>query len=108
MNYTKGGIMAWEKTICYLCDKEAEKLWFWGNLRMRCFNCNIFYFLTSFVQKFRFNENKDQLLYENKDTRKKFPLTTEQKKNLLNYVKKNNDPEGKKPVKIDLKILDAL
>jgi len=98
--------MAWEQTTCYLCDKEAEKLYYYGNLRVRCFNRNTFYFLPGHVQKFRLNKN--QLLYKNEVTREKFPLTAKQKEKLLNCVKKNTDPEGKKPVKIDLKILNSL
>ena len=98
--------MAWKKTICYLCDKQAEEWYISGTLRVRCFECKTFYAVSNPVQKFRLDNNTNQLLYENPAT--KTPLTDNQKQNLLKHIIKNQDPKGKEPVMITLKILDAL
>jgi len=86
--------MGWEKTKCYLCDKPAEEWYIQGNLRIRCFNCNSFYSLSSHIQQFRLDENKNLI------TKDKNILSSKQKKNLLHYVQSNKDPEGKIPVKL--------
>jgi len=100
--------MAWEKTNCYLCDKEAEELDFPGSLRVRCSECKAFYALSYKVQFFRIDKKTKQLLYENAITQIKTPLSDIQKQNLLKYIKENQDPKEKEPVMITLKILDDL
>lgn len=67
--------MPWEKTKCPFCGKEAEELWYWVNLRLRCFECNIFYSLTTRVQVYRFDKNKNQFFYRDPLIREKIPLT---------------------------------
>lgn len=100
--------MAWEKTRCYLCDKQAEEWNVLGNLRVRCVECSNFYALSANVQIFRLDKKTKQLLYENHITKEKTPLLDNQKLNLLKYVKERQDPKGEEPVMITLDIFDAL
>jgi len=101
--------MGWEPIKCYLCSEDAEQ-WNYDtpDFRVRpasqskdsC-ECG-FYLLTTFVIKFRMDKQKKQLI-----TKQKTPLTEKQKKLLINWIKENQDPTGKEPVKIDLTAYDA-
>jgi len=89
----------WEKTKCFLCgSNEAKKLMRDRNLWVSCPTCNSYY-LTSGVQKFRLDEN-NQLIYENRKTQIKNPLTKKQKQYLRNHVQKNHE--------INVELLDKL
>lgn len=93
--------MNWEPIKCYLCDKDAEKLFMLGNLRVRpryesktpC-ECG-FYCLTSPALHSRMDKQKKILI-----SKQGIPLTKNQKWNLIDFVKKNQDPTGKEPAKI--------
>lgn len=100
--------MEWKDTICFFCDYEAKQRNDCRNLRIECFNCDVQYSLSFDVQRWRFNKKNHQLLYENRATRERFPLTDKQKEFLLNHIKKCWDPEKKKPVIITIDMLDSL
>ena len=99
--------MNWEPIKCYLCDKDAEKWFTLGNLRVRplysskelC-ECG-YYWLTSDVLKFRMDDQRKILV-----TKEKKPLTKKQKWSLSSFVKNNQDPIGEKPAKIDKTTFD--
>ena len=98
--------MSWEKTKCYLCGKDAEKLEYDRHLRIRCDNCDTFYLLSSLVRKFRL-DNKS-LLTKKPSSQEIVPLNDIQKAKLLKHVQIKKDPEGKNPVEINVDLLDNL
>lgn len=102
----EGGKMSWEKTKCYLCEADAEELEYSGNLRVRCDNCETFYYLTSNVRHFRLKDNL--LVHKNPETYEKTPLSKIQKEKLLKLVQENNDPEGRSPVEINMYLIGRL
>ena len=98
--------MPWERAICYLCDGGAEELDCFENLRVRCDNCETFYYLTSYVQYFRLKDNR--LVCENPETHERTPLSKNQKDKLLTFVQEHNDPEGRSSVEINKNLIDSL
>ncbi len=98
--------MSWEKTKCYLCEEDAEELEYSRNLRVRCDNCNTFYYLTSFVRKFRLYNRR--LMADKPSTQEKVPLNDIQKTKLLKHVQENTDPDGRNPIEINMNLLDSL
>lgn len=105
--------MDWEPIKCYLCDKESEEILIYDkkgykNLKVRpaswskdpC-KCG-FYLLTHTVLEGRMDKQKNILI-----SKQRTPLTENQKSNLINYVKKNQDPTGKEPTKIDKSTFDT-
>lgn len=99
--------MGWKKTICYLCNFEAEELDYYRNLRVRCDNCETFYSLSADVRKFRLDE-ETSLLRVDHAVKEYTRLTDNQRQNLIAFVHKHEDPTGKTPVMIDKKTLDAM
>jgi arginyl-tRNA--protein-N-Asp/Glu arginylyltransferase len=61
--------MTWEKTICYICGKEAHERDDNRNLRVECFNCHVQYSLSIPVQEWRLDKENHQLLFETRDSR---------------------------------------
>ena len=98
--------MCWKKTVCYLCGEDAKEFQYSRNVRVRCNNCNTYYYLTDFVRKFRIENN--ELMFESLRTHKARPLTDKKKKKLLNYVQAHNDPAGENPVEINIELIDQL
>jgi len=100
--------MGWELIKCYICNKDAEQ-WNYDtpDFRVRPASWSTepcecgFYLLTSNVLQFRMDKQRKQLI-----TKEKTPLTEKQKRVLINWIKENQDPTGKKPVKIDLTAYD--
>ncbi len=100
--------MGWEPIKCYLCSKDAEQ-WNYDppDFRVRpafqsedpC-ECG-FYLLKSNVVQLRMDKQRKQLI-----TKEKTPLTERQKDLLIDWIKKNQDPTEKDPVKIDLTAYD--
>ena len=104
--------MNWKPIKCYLCNKDAEKWFTLGNLRVRpllllyaskelC-ECG-YYWLTPHVLKYRMDDQRKILV-----TKEKKPLTEKQKWSLSSFVKNNQDPIGEKPVRLDLGTFDSL
>lgn len=100
--------MGWELIKCYICNKDAEQ-WNYDtpDFRVRPASWSTepcecgFYLLTSNVLQFRMDKQRKQLI-----TKEKTPLTEKQKRVLINWIKENQDPTGKEPVKIDLTAYD--
>jgi len=100
--------MGWEPIKCYLCGKDAEQ-WNYDprDLRLRpalsseeACECG-FYMITSGVITYRMDRQKKTLV-----SKEGKPLTDKQKRYLIDYVKKNQDPTEKELVKIDLSTFD--
>lgn len=98
--------MYWIKTKCYLCGKEAEKLFSHQNLRIRCEHCKTYYTFSSLITIARLDEAADELLYKDYETGEKHHLPTPNK--LMDFVKKRIDPEGRFPFLITPQIIDDL
>jgi hypothetical protein len=98
--------MYWQKTKCFLCGKEAEKLFSFQNLRIRCEHCNTYYSFSSLIAISRLDEATDELLYRDYETGKKRHIPTPNK--LIDYVKKRTDVKGRLPFLITPQILDDL
>lgn len=96
--------MCWKETMCYLCGEDAEELEYSRNLRVRCDNCNTFYYLTSFVRKFRLDNKR--LIAVKPSTQEKVFLNDIQKTKLLKHVQENNDPDGRNPVEINFNLIN--
>jgi len=101
--------MGWVPIKCYLCDKDAEQ-WNYDSsdfmVRSKLSSekpCECgFYKLTSRLITFRMDDKKKLL------TKNKVPLTEVQRKSLIDFVKKNQDPTDKNPATIYLVIYDNL
>ena len=85
--------MGWVPIKCYLCDNDAEQ-WNYDSCDFlvrpnlpseKPCECG-FYKLNSALTKFRMDEKKKLL------TKNNVPLTEAQKKSLIDFVKKNQDP----------------
>jgi len=98
--------MSWEPIKCYLCGKDAEQ---WNyeprDLKLQpalssenpC-ECGS-YMIASSVIKYRMDKKK--LVSKERE-----PLTDKQKRNLIDYVKENQDKKKKKWVIIDRSTFD--
>ena len=98
--------MYWIKTICYLCGKEAEKLYSHYNVRIRCKNCKTNYTLSSLIPLARLDKDTNELLYRDFNTGEKHHIPDANM--LLDYVKKGSDNTGRFPFLITPQILDDL
>ena len=87
--------MYWITTKCYLCGKEAEKLFSHQNLRIRCEHCKTYYSFSSLVTIARLDEDTDALLYKDYETGEKHQIPNSNK--LTDYVKKRTDTTGRLP-----------
>ena len=98
--------MYWIKTKCYLCGKEAEKLYSHENVRIKCENCNTYYTFSSLIPLSRLDEDTNKLLYRDFNTGEKHHIPNANM--LLDYVKKRTDDTGRFPFLITPQILDDL
>lgn len=100
------GNMYWIKTKCYLCGKEAEKLDYYRNIRVRCENCKTHYTFSSLIPLTRLDEDTNELFYRDFRTGEKHRIQNANM--LLDYVKKRTDAKGRFPFLITPQILDDL
>jgi len=96
----------WLKTKCYLCGEEAEKLYSYQNLRIRCEHCKTYYTFSSLITLSRLDKDANELLFRDFKTGKKHHLPS--KENLIAFVKKKTDSVGRLPFLITPQILDDL
>lgn len=98
--------MYWTKTKCYLCEKEAEKVFSYQNLKVKCEHCKTYYTFSSLVTITRLDEATGELLYRDFKSGEKRHIPSSNK--LLDFVKKRTDAEGRLPFLITPQILDDL